>query len=211
MSGVIESDAPLAGGNPYFDAAAAPQNPLLHAGGAIATRTADIGDGLGDSLEDKSFGLGDVATPGSHAPAPSGWGLPPSAPGYDWREGRPGAARPAPAETSLEDAADVFNADSTGARLSRRGAGNPTSLKPQAEVWPGDFDTPVPLGPDLSRWRYTSVGGGTRVASLEGGLPSSTKHYTRVGDTWVPTRDPASDDFSFAAAARVAVARGGRA
>ena len=214
MSDVIELDAPLAGGHDLGPGSGA-LNPLLHAGGTVATRTVDVGDGLGDSIEERGLGLSDVATRGSHALAPSGWGLPPSAPGYDWRTDRPKPERAAPflggVEPSLEDAADVFNAEPTGARLSRRDVGNPTSRKPETEVWPGDFDTPVPLTPDLARWRYTSASGGTRVASLGGGPPSSTKRYARIGDTWVPVRDPASDDFSFAATARIAIARGGRA
>jgi len=217
MFDIVELDAPLAGGNPYFGGSDVPRNFPLHAGGAVAARTVDVGDSFGDGLEDdfRRPRLSDDAARGSHALAPSGWGLPPTAPGYDWRTGGLTFERPAPflggVETSREDAADVFNAESTAIRRSRRGVGNPTSRKPETEVWPGDFDAPVPLTPDLARWKYTSAGGGTRVASRGDDVPSSTRRYTRIGDTWVPTRDPASDDFSFAATARIAIARGGRA
>jgi hypothetical protein len=109
----------------------------------------------------------------------------------------------------------------TAAGIFRRGADydapGSVRLAGDSDVWPGDFDMPVPLVPDLSRWKYLR-GPGVRIAQARGGgatapigEPGTRAPYTLIGDTWVPTRNPYAPDYSMAAAARIAIARGGRA
>jgi hypothetical protein len=135
---------------------------------------------------------------------------------------------------------DALDSAAAPLRIYRRsGAAYPSSMKPDPKKWAADFDRAIPQTEDLSRWSYYSAasGGlapagyrGERVAVWTPARPRRTAsgtfdprgvripratvrggEYTRVGDTWVPTRDPRTNDYALGSTSRVAVASGGRA